>query len=197
MKEIYLIGRETDRILGAKLPSNRQVLSVFFFNTRSKKLKNNESAKLVTQLIMDFWKNARIPTIQDPNCVLKVLKLHKEWENLQRSSKKNSEHQKNKEKVFCEKLDDLFDVAHANALDQIKIPEDKEFLLKQREKRRPGCMLGVDISLAQKEKRRSDRLQQEENRRKKTEVESVATSYSEIGMCVRWCVLCCVLYYKL
>ena len=35
---------------------------------------------------------------------------------------------------FQDKLGDLFDIAHANALEMIKIDDDKEFLIAQREK---------------------------------------------------------------
>ena len=41
-------------------------------------------------------------------------------------------------------LDDLFDIAHADALKMIKIEEDKLFLISQRKKGRPGSMSGGD-----------------------------------------------------
>jgi hypothetical protein len=52
-------------------------------------------------------------------------------------------------------FNDLFDVAHQDALGMIKIPEDKAFLLAQREKGRRGIMAGVDVSLMNKEKVRA------------------------------------------
>ena len=36
-----------------------------------------------------------------------------------------------RENKFVEDLDDLFDIAHAKALEMMTIPEDKEFLLAQ------------------------------------------------------------------
>ncbi|XP_050528083.1 uncharacterized protein LOC126898185 [Daktulosphaira vitifoliae] len=48
------------------------------------------------------------------------------------------------EEDFVNKLDDLFDIAHSDALNLIKVEVDKQFLLAQREKGRSGCMLGVD-----------------------------------------------------
>lgn len=44
---IYLIERETNQILGSKLPSNKQVLQVLFYNMRCVKLSLRESACLV------------------------------------------------------------------------------------------------------------------------------------------------------
>lgn len=50
--------------------------------------------------------------------------------------------QQAKEIAFSSKLDDLFDIAHANALDMITIDEDRAFLIAQREKGRRGYMAG-------------------------------------------------------
>lgn len=51
---------------------------------------------------------------------------------------------RNKEDLFVIKFDDIFDIAHADALSLIKIESDKQFLIAQRTKGRPGCMLGID-----------------------------------------------------
>lgn len=50
-------------------------------------------------------------------------------------------------------MDDLFDIFHANVLNMIQNEEDKKFLLLQRQKGRPGYMLGTDYKLAIKEKK--------------------------------------------
>jgi hypothetical protein len=49
-------------------------------------------------------------------------------------------------------MNDLFDIAHQDALTMIRIEEDKLFVVKQREKGRLGSMLGVDIKLTNIEK---------------------------------------------
>lgn len=66
-----------------------------------------------------------------------------------------------------ESLDDLLDIAAVNAIDLIRIEEDKEFLRQQKLKGRPGSMIGVDTNLAAKEKRSCDRLEEEESRKRK------------------------------
>lgn len=171
-KDVYLIGREYHQIMGSKLPSIKQVLSVLFFNTRTVKLSVRESANLVIDEVLIFWKKARIPPRQTPNCVSKLIKLYEEWDKLHKNCKRQTSTQSNNEQHFLNKLDDLFDIAHANALEIIKISEDREFLIRQREKGRPGCMIGVDESLAQKERRRFKRLQQEEERRARNDAEA-------------------------
>ena len=47
------------------------------------------------------------------------------------------------EKEFCEKIESyIFNIAAADALEIMTIEEDKDFLLLQREKGRPGCSQG-------------------------------------------------------
>ena len=41
-------------------------------------------------------------------------------------------------------LDNLFDIAYADAVARMKIEEDKMFLHRQRETGRPGCLARVD-----------------------------------------------------
>lgn len=57
----------------------------------------------------------------------------------------------------------------------MSIEEDKKFLLKQREKGRSGCMIGVDARLAQVEERRSQKMAAEMKRR----IETLHFDYDE------------------
>jgi hypothetical protein len=43
---VFLVGNVNHQIFGAKLPSNRQVLAVLFYNMREVKLSLSESANL-------------------------------------------------------------------------------------------------------------------------------------------------------
>lgn len=84
----------------------------------------------------------------------KIKKLFKELENLKKykeNKSKRSDGLRRKEETWNNNLDDLFDVAHANALEMIRIQEDRDFLLTQREKGRPGKMGSVDKTLSKKE----------------------------------------------
>lgn len=71
------------------------------------------------------------------------------------------------ENFFVDSLDDLFDIARANAMETMKIQEDKDFLAKQREKGRPGAMVGVDKILQAREKKKAERRALEKERREK------------------------------
>lgn len=75
---------------------------------------------------------------------------------------------------FIESLDDLFDIAAADALLTMRNEEDKEFLRKQRQKGRPGSMSGIDAKLSGKEKRSKSRMEKEEERRLRHEQASTS-----------------------
>lgn len=87
---------------------------------------------------------------------------------MKNASRRTETQQKNEIK-FKHCFEDLFDIAHSNALDMIIIDEDKAFLVAQREKGRTGSMSSsVDNVLAKKERKQSERLAKEENRRLKS-----------------------------
>lgn len=164
---IYLIGTEANQILGCKLPSNKQVLQVLFYNMRCVKLNLHESSRLVISEVLVFWQKARIPYRETQHCICKLEALYKEWRNLQKHCKRKTLKQEQNERNFKDKLENLFDIAHANALDLIKIEEDKQFLLCQRQEGRVGTLGGIDKQHAEKEERTKKRLSQEEERQKK------------------------------
>ena len=75
--------------------------------------------------------------------------MYHKWRALQNHSKRKSSTKKQNVSEFSDEMDDLFDISHANALDMVTNEEDKQFLLIQREKGRPGCMLGTNKKLAE------------------------------------------------
>lgn len=173
--KVFLVGYQKHQITGAKLPSNRQVLAVLFFNIRQVKLNVSESANLVIRECIIFWEKARIPTKSLPNCVKKLLNLYQVWKQLQKNANKKGKIFKEREEEFKQKLENLFDIAHADAFKIMKIEEDKIFLKQQREQGRKGCMVGVDKALAEKENRKREREISEEKKRLK-QMASLATS---------------------
>ncbi|GBN89290.1 hypothetical protein AVEN_260438-1 [Araneus ventricosus] len=128
-RNIYLIGSERHQITGCKLSSNRQVLSGLFYNLHEVKLSIRESANLIVRECLIFWEKERIPTRATPHYVEKLMKMLKHWRNLQTSACRRSETQQENERNFISDLNNLFDIAHANALEIIKIEEIRKFLL--------------------------------------------------------------------
>lgn len=166
-KEIFLIGDVKHQITGSKLPSNGQVLAVLFYNIREVNLSVNESANLTIRECIIYWEKARIPTKSLPNCVKKLVALYQVWRELQKNAKKTQEVFEQRRQEFRSNLNNLFDIAHADALQLIKINEDRIFLQRQREPGRPGHLAGVDKKQSEKEEKARLRNIQEEKRRAK------------------------------
>ena len=124
---IYLLGHDECQIIGSKLPSNGQILRVLFYNVRKVKLDLRPSATITIKEVEVFWDRARIPTRETHHSIDKLLERHKNWRILQKTRKHRYEMQEIKEREFLDSLDDLFDIAHRNALNTMKIEEDKLF----------------------------------------------------------------------
>lgn len=153
----FLIGYMSYQITGSKLPSNGQVLHTLFYNKRQVKLKTREAANLTIQEVQLFWQKAKIPIKYLKDCIAKLEKLHEEWLKLQKNATRSgSLAQSKKEEDFKLRLDDLFDIAHQDALKNIN-EEDRQFLLLQRQKGRIGCIGSGDKKFLLAEKRRAKR----------------------------------------
>ncbi len=181
--EIFLIGHEYSQIVGTKLPSVKQVLCVFFYNHCTLKLTIRESAALVVQETCIFWSKARIPVRKEQHCIEKVEKLYKDWQNLNKNKNKDQHIFRDREAIFTEALDNIFDIAHADVLTLIDDTK-KAFLLSQREKGRPGHLPGEkELNVErQKLKRKEDRENAEEIRKRKYVEESSKTTESIQGI---------------
>ena len=101
---------------------------------------------------------ANIPTADHRHVTKKIRMKYENYRQLQKSKCRRSQTQIQKENDFQQSLDDLFDIAHADALNIIRINEDKIFLQAQREKGRRGYMSSIDkeYSKKQSEKRRRE-----------------------------------------
>ncbi|KAG0714800.1 hypothetical protein GWK47_013413 [Chionoecetes opilio] len=106
-----------------------------------------QSAAEAAKEVLDFWTRARIPTIAETSVRRKITGLFDKWKILSKSKNNSGVTPAEKQKTFQESLPDLLDIAHSDALTLMTIPEDKEFLLAQREKGRRGSMAGLDKKL--------------------------------------------------
>ncbi|XP_050526437.1 uncharacterized protein LOC126897076 [Daktulosphaira vitifoliae] len=158
--QVYLVGAMNYQITGSKLPSVKNVLSVLYYNLRFVKLNLHESAALAVDGCLIYWKKARIPTQDPANIIRKLKKFYDELRNLEKNKTRTSDLYKKREQNFVDQIEELFDIAHVNAISLMKIQEDIDFLRLQRTKGRPGCMMGVDMSLTQAEKKMQIRQEQ-------------------------------------
>ncbi|KAK2702108.1 hypothetical protein QYM36_019238 [Artemia franciscana] len=155
--ELYLIGSSVSELRGSKLPSLRMVLG-FFLHLH---LELNETIRHSSAAALE--------------------QVFEEWRLLKKNKARKSSTQQAREAAFVSRLEDLFDIAHADALNTMSIQEEKDFLLAQREKGRRGSMVGVDETLACKEKRVSEREQQTLKRRQQTEnIQQIEATTAEL-----------------
>lgn len=98
-----------------------------------------ESARLTIDEVIKFWQRARVPNRQKYNCINVLKRLYDKYLGLKKGKNRPLKLNRCNEQVFCQGLEDLFDIAHANALSNPSVlKEDKEFLRAQREKGRRG-----------------------------------------------------------
>ena len=152
-KDVYLLGSYVKKLTGSKLPSVRMTLGFFLYQHLELHKTIRESSAVTVKEISLFWSKARIPIRDEQNCQTKLEKTFESWRLLKKNKGRKSMTQKTNEQQFTMGLDDLFDIAHANALSMMTIQEDKDFLVAQREKGRKGSMAGIDMKLVAKEKR--------------------------------------------
>ena len=179
-ERVWLVGvlRSETLASSTQLPTCGDVLRRLLFFVRKQKLSTAEAANVTTDEVMNVWSRASIPTSHKPKCVERVKALSKEMENVSRNQNRRGEAQVKRENAFEKKLTTLFDTAHANALEQIAVAEDKEFLRDQRGERKR--YIGKEDTnygrkVAEKEKRRAA----EEKRRKRSHQEMVLAMETE------------------
>ena len=151
--DIWLLGSTEANFSCAKLPSRREVLKVLFDFHTWKKKSLNDSVKETVAMILPIWERARIPTRAKNHIWEQLRHLHREWQSLKKIINRKSVTEERKREEFKDSLNNVFDIAHEQAMTMIKIEEDRQFLNTQREKGRQGSMLGIDMKLSRQEER--------------------------------------------
>src|SRR6218665_3619395 len=146
---IYLIG-QPQHFGGIVLPTALDVLKVYFYYHKREGVQQKDAVKSVVKRICQIWVKARIPITQERNIVCKMESLLDKYRNLCRSKNRGGSTQQAKEEDFVASCNLLFDIAHHDVMNVIKIEEDKVFLTERSE--RKYVMGGVDTELAEREK---------------------------------------------
>jgi hypothetical protein len=129
---VYLIGSYEQEILGAKLPSLRQAFIFFLYLHKGNKKTIRDASREATAVVTAFWTKTGIPKRDSHHCIQKLEGVFTERKTLKKHKTRATDGRRTKEDKFLLRLDDLFDIAHANTLNLIKISEDRAFLLSQR-----------------------------------------------------------------
>lgn len=132
---IYLVGPVKSKIEGRKLPTARQVLQLFFYEHCENGHTIRQSSTHTLQQVMSKWNSGGIRVSDLKHCVVKLEKLHLTWQKLKKSAKSKSPTQREKEELFEENLDNIFDISRKDVMDNLS-ESKKEFLISQRNKNR-------------------------------------------------------------
>ncbi|XP_044578867.1 uncharacterized protein LOC123261343 [Cotesia glomerata] len=137
-EEIYLIGQMNQDFVGRKLPLLKEVMSIFFYHHKTCNLTIKQSSASTTKQLIELWRKTGIPLRQESSIILSIIRSHNRWILLSKSKRqKKSPTQKKNESIFCNDLQKLFDISHANVLNEIDATK-KHFLESQRKPSRRG-----------------------------------------------------------
>jgi hypothetical protein len=115
---------------------------------------------------VEIWSKARVPTAEERNIIFKLNNSLQIYRNICRNKGRQGAAQVAKEREFESSINQLFDIAHIQAMKLIKIEEDKLFLIDQRTERKM-IMSTIDKELAEQEERTAQRIEKEKERRVK------------------------------
>ena len=173
---LYLLGKYVPEILGTKLPSCHQALGHFLHLHKVEKHTVADAGRDTIKAVSALWVKAGIPVRQPQHSIQKLQSVFYEWKGLQKHKTRTTQGHKQKEDAFTSCLDDLFDIAHGNALSIITIPEDKAFLLSQRQKGRPGSIGSLDKVQELHMQRAQERKAADMRRKQKSKEEMESTT---------------------
>jgi hypothetical protein len=152
--EVWLIGKGIEKLSGSHLPTNGDVLRLMMFFHIDKKSPLKEAAASVISKVFEIWERARIPHQRIDSGLRILMKLFGDYEKLKKNRKRNNDRDRGNQEEFKSHIHCLFDVARSDALTTMKIEEDKQFLIMQRNDVLSCTMAGVDVVLDSKEKRK-------------------------------------------
>ena len=147
---VPLVGQPEDNFSGRSLPTTNEVLKVYFHHHKLKSMCKASATAKTVDLLLDVWAKARIPTSEKRAIVAKLTRVIDKHRNVMRNSGRGGDAQRTREQELLKSNASLFDIAHHNALAMIRIPEDRTFLLDQRNERKYG-MSTPDMALHRKE----------------------------------------------
>jgi hypothetical protein len=165
---IHLIEDPEPIFGGRVLPTFLEVLRVYFHRHQTEGMQQKDAVKTVVTEVSEIWSKAKVPISEERNIVRKFEGLLDRYRNICRNKKRKGAAQHEKEADFLHSINLLFDIAHHDAMNMIKIEEDQLFLNDQRSERK-YVMAGVDKDSEETEKKKWIRMQTAAERKMKEE----------------------------
>lgn len=165
----WLIGCASERIKGeTRLPTLRSVLQLVLHLHKPPSVTLRDACDQVVEKLLPFWVRGGVPTVGKKFAVDKLVKIHSEWVDLKKCRKRPTTEKRER---FIASLDKLFDISRADAENLVKIEEDKLFYQSMKQDRK-ACMTTVDTAWARRQQKKLKRLQELENRKRRSDEEA-------------------------
>ncbi|KAK0058201.1 hypothetical protein Bpfe_012202 [Biomphalaria pfeifferi] len=168
---VHLIVEPVQLFNGNMLPTTREVLQVYYHHHNNEKLSKTESVTVTVREVCEIWARARVPSAEERNIIHKLKLLVDKHRTVCRNKTCGGTAQMARESNFEADMNGLFDISHHDAMNRIKIEEDRVFLADQRTERK-YVMGKIDQQLTAVEGRRavSDTQGQTQQKRAKISV---------------------------
>ncbi|KAK0055523.1 hypothetical protein Bpfe_015034 [Biomphalaria pfeifferi] len=163
---VHLIGEPVQLFNENMLPTTREVLQVYYHHHNNEKLSKTESITVTVREVCEIWARARVPSAEERNIIHKLKLLVDKHRTVCHNKTRGGTAQMARESNFEADMNGLFDIAHHDAMNRIKIEEDRVFLVDQRTERK-YVMGKIDQQLTAVEGRRAVRIQREAELRTK------------------------------
>ena len=183
---VWLVGQQLavlDMTSSSQLPTVGLTMRRLFYELKTNKLSLSESCSNVVDGVLYLWYLSHIPTTQKRNAVAKLKVLYEKHVSLGRNKSRRTDRQLELESEFCELMEKLFDVAHADCDKEksaIEIPKDRVFLQDQRGPRKM-FIDKEDLDFKEREEKRQ-RRRAEEVRRRETALKEVSEVSSVVDL---------------
>lgn len=153
---VWLVGQQLAELdllsCSSRLPTVGQTMRRLFYDLKTKKLSLSQSCSNAVDEVLYLWYISNTPTTQKRNAVSKLTALYKKHVDLCRNKTRRTDRQLELESEFCELMEKVFDVAHADCDKEksvIEIAKDRIFLEDQRvpRKMKPCTLLLQPLKL--------------------------------------------------
>lgn len=131
-KNVYLVGDTKDKLSCLGLPSNQDVLQLYFHHRFVSNKSILESGKSVINDVVNLYKKFGVPVISDFNAVRKLTELRNKWTNLNKSKNRHAAKDIKNQDKFLKVLDQLFDITPKNVNILFKTEAAKAFYISQK-----------------------------------------------------------------
>lgn len=182
--KLYLFSSSVTELSSTRLASNGEAFGLFCHLHLTEQKTIREASSFVVEKVTAIWDKARVPTCRKDHAITKLENIHKVWMTLKKHKARTSKLHCAKEEEFRSKMKNLFDIGHAQALTLMKIQEDRDFLLAQREPGRRGYLGSEDKVLAEMDARKVHRVITERKRKEREDHDQGSTSARVVSVAV-------------